>query len=167
MQFTALQSTGMHTAIPSSGAGAVGIGLAARPALPSCREPHDLPDAPLSGLPSASCHDLVQIGFSQDLITPPSGHHLPAAQMAPAAGQVRRLALSRGLALASLAVPAQECRAAVYREREYLTLRTPQAESASVTCIFQRTYSGKDSYRSHEQHEFAQQHFHGVLAVAH
>lgn len=48
MQFTALQSTGMHTAIPSSGAGAVGIGLAARPALPSCREPHDLPDEPLS-----------------------------------------------------------------------------------------------------------------------
>jgi hypothetical protein len=50
MQFTALQSTGMHTAIPSSGAGAVGIGLAARPALPSCRGPHDLPDAPLRGL---------------------------------------------------------------------------------------------------------------------
>jgi hypothetical protein len=41
--------------------------------------------------------------------------------MARAAGQVRRLALSRGLALASLAVEAQECRAAVYREREYLT----------------------------------------------
>src|SRR5215217_2938653 len=37
----------MHTAIPSSGANAVGIGLAARPALPSCRGPHDLPDAPL------------------------------------------------------------------------------------------------------------------------
>jgi hypothetical protein len=48
MQFTALQSPGMHTAIPSSGANAVGIGLVARPALPSCREPHDLPDAPLS-----------------------------------------------------------------------------------------------------------------------
>src|SRR5215218_9277902 len=48
MRFTALQSTGMHTAIPSSGANAVGIGLAARPALPSCRGPHDLPDAPLS-----------------------------------------------------------------------------------------------------------------------
>jgi hypothetical protein len=47
MQFTALQSTGMHTAIPSSGANAVGIGLAARPALPSCREPHDFPDEPL------------------------------------------------------------------------------------------------------------------------
>jgi hypothetical protein len=107
------------------------------------------------------------MGFSQDLITPPSGHYLPAAQRAPAAGQERHLALSRGLALASLAVEAQECRAALYREREYLTLRTPQAESASITCIFQRTYSGKDSYRSHEQHEFAQQHFHGVLAVAH
>ena len=53
MRFTALQSTGMHTAIPLSGANAVGIGLAARPALPSCREPHDLPDAPLS-----NCFDL-------------------------------------------------------------------------------------------------------------
>src|SRR5215211_8928286 len=37
----------MHTAIPSSGANAVGIGPAAHPALPSCRGPHDLPDAPL------------------------------------------------------------------------------------------------------------------------
>jgi hypothetical protein len=38
----------MPIAVPLSGANAVGIGRAARPALPSCREPHDLPYAPLS-----------------------------------------------------------------------------------------------------------------------
>jgi putative transposase len=37
----------MRTAIPSSGASGVGIGHAACPALPSCRGPHDFPDAPL------------------------------------------------------------------------------------------------------------------------
>src|SRR5687767_13075236 len=47
MRSTTPRSTGMRTAIPSSGASAAGIGPAAHPALPSCRKPHDLPDAPL------------------------------------------------------------------------------------------------------------------------
>src|SRR5687768_7913546 len=49
MRSSAPRSTGMHTAILLSGASGVGIGRVAPPALPSCREPHDLPDAPLSG----------------------------------------------------------------------------------------------------------------------
>ena len=47
MRSTARPSTGMHTAIRLSGANAVGIGRAARPASPCCRGPHDFPDAPL------------------------------------------------------------------------------------------------------------------------
>ena len=45
---TARRSIGMRIAIPLSGATAAGIGRAAHPASPFCREPHDLPDAPLS-----------------------------------------------------------------------------------------------------------------------
>jgi hypothetical protein len=54
MRSTAPRSPGMRTAIPSSGANAVGIGLAAHPALPSCRAPHDFPDAPLRGCMESS-----------------------------------------------------------------------------------------------------------------
>ena len=48
MRSTAPQSTGMHIAIPSSEAGGAAIGRVAHPTSPSCREPHDLPDVPLS-----------------------------------------------------------------------------------------------------------------------
>ncbi len=47
MRFTALQSTGMRTAIPLSGASAADTGHAVRPASPCYRGRHDLPDAPL------------------------------------------------------------------------------------------------------------------------
>ena len=44
-------------------------------------------------------------------------------------------------------------------------IRAPQAEPASITCVFQRTHSGEDSHRSNEQHEFGQ-YFHDFLVVA-
>ena len=47
MRSTAPLSTGMHIAIPSSGASGGGIGRVGHPASPSCREPHNLPDEPL------------------------------------------------------------------------------------------------------------------------
>ncbi len=50
MRSTAPRFTGMHTAIPSSGADGAGIAHAVPPASPCCRGPHDFPDAPLSGL---------------------------------------------------------------------------------------------------------------------
>ncbi len=50
MRSTAPRSTGMRTAIRLSGAEGAGIGPGDHPALPSYREPRDLPDAPLMAL---------------------------------------------------------------------------------------------------------------------
>jgi hypothetical protein len=55
--------------------------------------------------------------------------------MAQAAGQVRRLAPSRGLVSASPAPEEQECPAAVYRDREYQTWEAssePFEEAAAI-----------------------------------